>query len=193
MTGGVVSVSSDAKLGANPGAVTATSVTLNGGALKATATFTLSTTRGITLGSSHGTIEVVTGATVTYDGVIAGASANLTKTGAGTLTLGGTNTYSGSTTIGASGGVLRLAGSGSLGSGTYSGAIAIGASGELQIGSTGAQVLSGNITGSGGLSKDTGVDSLTLSGTNSYSGSTTISTGTVIVGSNSALGASSAG
>ncbi|NBT25489.1 MAG: hypothetical protein EBT09_02790, partial [Actinobacteria bacterium] len=106
VTGGVVSVSSDAKLGANPGAVTATSVTLNGGTLKATATFTLSTTRGITLGSSHGTIEVVTGATVTYDGVIAGASANLTKTGAGTLTLGGTNTYSGSTTIGASGGVL---------------------------------------------------------------------------------------
>ena len=56
--------------------------------------------RGITLGASHGTIDVATSQTLTYGGIIAG-SGNLTKSGAGTLTLSGVSTYTGSTVVSA--------------------------------------------------------------------------------------------
>jgi len=110
ITGGKVSVSSSANLGATPGSADADNITLNGGTLKSTAEFTLGTNKGITLGSSGGTIETATSASdiLTYGGVITG-SGNLTKTGNGILLLSGDNTYTGTTTI--SSGILRLSGS----------------------------------------------------------------------------------
>jgi len=52
--------------------------------------------------------------------------------------------------------------------------------GIVEYSSTAAQTLSGNISGSGALTKDTGTSSvLTLSGNNNYSGVTTISAGTL--------------
>ena len=69
--------------------------------LAASGSFTLNTNRGVTLGASHGTVDVATGATLTYGGVIAGASKNFTKTGSGTLLISGVNTYTGTTTISA--------------------------------------------------------------------------------------------
>src|SRR5204862_67084 len=50
------------------------------------------------------TISTDTGTTLTYNGIIAGTDA-FTKTGLGTLLLGGANTYGGTTTV--SSGVLK--------------------------------------------------------------------------------------
>ena len=61
-------------------------------------------------------VNITNGETSSVAGVING-SGPLTKSGAGMLSLAGTNTYTGNTIINA--GTLRLSGSGSIGSGTY--------------------------------------------------------------------------
>ena len=98
ISAGTLSISADANLGTAPGAATAGHLTLNGGTLNTTSTFTLNANRGIDLGASHGTINTDASTTLTYDGIIDG-SGNLTKSGTGTLTLSGTNTYTGDTFI----------------------------------------------------------------------------------------------
>jgi autotransporter-associated beta strand protein len=66
----------------------------------------------ITLASS-GNFNIDTGSTLTISSVISGSGQSITKTGGGTATLSGANTYSGGTTLSA--GVLQL-GSSSTGS-----------------------------------------------------------------------------
>ncbi|MGL5017664.1 MAG: autotransporter-associated beta strand repeat-containing protein, partial [Luteolibacter sp.] len=63
------------------------------------------------------TLKPETGATFTYSGGIANGAAGmtLTKTGAGTQSLSGPNTYSGSTTLSANSGTLEIGGAGNLG------------------------------------------------------------------------------
>ena len=127
VSGGTLSVSSDGNLGTAPGSATPNSLTLDGGALSASAGFTLNANRGIALGptgtnslganaAGDGTIDVVGGQTLVYGGIMANNtttnSGGLVKTGAGTLTLSGANTYTGNTIIG--GGTLALSGSGSF-------------------------------------------------------------------------------
>ena len=76
-------------------------LTLNGGVLSYTGTApNVSTSRGFTLGSAGGTIDVQNAAaSLTFTGAVTGGQAGLTKTGSGTLTLAGTNTYTGLTTV----------------------------------------------------------------------------------------------
>ncbi|NCW37290.1 MAG: autotransporter domain-containing protein, partial [Proteobacteria bacterium] len=146
-------------------------LTLQGGTLLTTSSFTLNTNRGIALGASHGSINVAAGTTLTYDGVIAGGN-NLTKLGTGTLDLGGANTYSGTTTISA--GELNVTGTLSdstavtvAGSATYdsdttdtigsiegAGNIEIADSTTLTVGGDDSSTtFSGVISGSGNLTK----------------------------------------
>ncbi len=112
IVGGTLNISSDANLGAVPGAATPSSVLINGGTLNATADTTLSANRGIALGPTsrygNGTIGVNSGATFFVPGIVAnadltgnGPGASLTKTGAGTLVLSGANTYANGTFINA--------------------------------------------------------------------------------------------
>ncbi len=100
LNGGTLSISTDSNLGTAPGVATPGKLAFNGGTLKNTASFTLDANRGIALNASGGIIEVDTGATVTYGGIMAGAGA-FTKTGNGTLILGGINTYTGNMAINA--------------------------------------------------------------------------------------------
>jgi len=116
---GTLSIKSDQALGSAPTTATAGNIVLNGGALSASATMTLSANRGIALGkaagSGTGNIDVATSVTLTYGGIVAdnGTGADsLEKTGAGTLTFTGANTYSGNTTIGT--GTLALGAGGSV-------------------------------------------------------------------------------
>ncbi|WP_295373141.1 autotransporter-associated beta strand repeat-containing protein [uncultured Pseudacidovorax sp.] len=112
-------------------------------------------------------------------------SVTLSKTGAGTLTLTGANTFTGP--IGLSAGVLRIGGAGTLGAGAvYNGSISN--DGTLQYSSSADQILSGNLLGAGALVKDTGSGTLTLSGVGkTYTGTTTVTAGTLAVGVNNAL------
>jgi autotransporter-associated beta strand protein len=105
---GTISVAADTNLGAAPGSAVADQLTLSGGTLQTTATFTLNTNRGITLSTGGGTINTDASTTLTYGGVITGSTA-FTKSGAGILALSGTNTYTGATTVSA--GTLQLAAS----------------------------------------------------------------------------------
>jgi fibronectin-binding autotransporter adhesin len=125
----------------------------------------------------------------TLSGPIAGAVA-LTKVGNNTITL--TNDSNASTTTTISGGTLQI------GNGSTTGVLGSGAvtnNGTLIFNRSNDLTVSNVISGTGSLQK-LGSGVLTLSGTNSYTGSTTISAGTLSVatladgGSNSNIGAS---
>lgn len=147
----------------------------------------------------------------TYSGVMSGSGA-LFKTGAGTLTLTGANSYAGGTVV--TGGAVAIAqdaalgGAGggiSLGDAVSSGGISFTNAAQLTslrsvtLGSaggvfntTGATVtLSGGISGSGGLTK-IGAGVLELAHSNSYTGPTVVSEGTLRSSASNGLGNGSA-
>ena len=104
----------------------------------------------------------------TYSGALSG-SGSLTKGGSGALVLTGSNTYSGQTTI--SSGTLQL------GSGGTTGSIAstsITDNGVLEFDRSDSSItFSQAVSGTGGLVQ-AGIGTLILTGSNTYSGSTTI-------------------
>jgi outer membrane autotransporter protein len=133
---------------------------------------------------------------------------SLLKRGIGTLTLSGANTYDGETLINAGNlvleggaalndsGIVKLAASGAtftvedsetIGSLQGGGTTAIHAGQTLTIAETGNATYSGAITGSGALKK-TGSGTLMVSGSNSYTGETTLSGGTLQLLHANALG-----
>jgi autotransporter-associated beta strand protein len=167
-------------------------------AFRADTAFSLADTSGVTLdlngkdftlselnggGSSGGTVNIE-GSTLTlnavrsssFGGALVGAG-SLTKTGGETFSLTGANTYTGGTTV--SSGTLR---GNALG---LQGNILNNAS--VIFDQTGSGLYAGNLSGTGSLEKR-GAGLLTLSGTNSFSGGTTLTEGTLAVGSNGALG-----
>jgi autotransporter-associated beta strand protein len=124
ISGGKLSIAGEASLGGNPSSATADQLTLNGGTLLTTASFSIDdANRGITLGASGGTIEVDTGTTLTVAATNTISGGALTKTGSGQLTLAGTHSHTGLTTVTA--GVLRVSNSGALG-GTAAGTVVNG-------------------------------------------------------------------
>ena len=127
-----------------------------------------------------GTISITNSGVGSITGIISdGASAAaLTKSGAGTLTLEGVNTFTGNITI--TDGDLSIDGTGQLGSGTYAGAISVGTGDDLIYTSTAAQTLSGVISGLGGVVKEEN-SVLTLSGDNTFTGLLDINDGEVII------------
>ncbi len=201
---GTISIDDDSRLGTAPGSATAGHLTLNGGTLLSTADFTLNANRGVALGSSHGTFNVNSGTVLTVAGVIAGSN-NLIKSGAGTLLLSGTNTYTGLTNIDAgkvqvtgtlssstmvdNEGVFDVDSTNTVGIVFGSGNVELASGITLTTGGTNNnKTISGVISGAGNLVK-TGSGTLTLSGTNTYTGTTTISSGTLNIFADSGLGA----
>lgn len=120
--------------------------------------------------------------TVTFATGITAAGATLTKSGLGTLILTGANTYSGTTTVSA--GTLQI------GNGTTTGTLGSGNvvnNAVLAFNRSDTLTVSNNISGTGSLAQN-GTGSLVLSGANSYTGNTVISSGIVSVSSNGNLG-----
>ena len=118
----------------------------------------------------------------TFSGVISGATGSLTKAGTGRLTLTGTNTYTGTTTI--SGGTLQVGNggtTGSLGTGNIvnNAALVFDRSDDITLGNA--------ISGSGTLTQ-AGAGRLTLTGTHTHTGGTTIAAGVLRVAATGALG-----
>ena len=204
-------------------------VQLNGNYAAYTSTINVGAPNGLAFGLTTGTIGGLTGTSgfvlataggagvnlsvgynnfnSTYSGAISGTSSAsaLTKIGAGTLTLAGSNSYAGPTTI--TGGVLQLgnanavqnstltlsvdnslafsSGIGTFNAGALSGSANLVLSDTasspvtLAVGGNNANTTySGVLSGSGNLTK-TGSGTLNLSSTPTYTGSTTIAGGTL--------------
>ncbi len=130
------------------------------------------------IGSSSGNI--------TLSNTLSGAY-GLTKVGTDVLTL--TGSTNGTTTTTISAGTLQV------GSGSTTGALGSGAvtnSGALKINRSNAYTLSNAISGTGALIQ-AGTGTLTLSGSNSYSGATTVSAGTLQISAANNLGSGVSG
>ena len=123
------------------------------------------------------------GGTLIYNKAIGGASSLSVGGGVpGAVILGGTNTYSGGTTINS--GTLQIGNGGATGS--IVGSIVNNATLAFNR-SDSALVISGAITGSGAL-VNAGSGLVTLSGNNSYSGGTTVNSGTLQIGEGGSIG-----
>ncbi len=112
----------------------------------------------------------------TFSGVVkdGGKTSGLIKTGSGTLTLTGTNTYSGATVITA--GTLQIGDGGNTGS--IVGDVVDNTA--LVINRSGTVTLPGAVSGTGNLN-ETGQGTLILTGTSTYTGVTAVSAGTLQV------------
>jgi autotransporter-associated beta strand protein len=120
------------------------SVTLAGGGLLANITGLI--TGGTLMGSASGELAVTTVADLNISSTIAdnGGATGLIKSGAGTLTLTGVNTFGGGTTVNQ--GMLQFSGAGTLGS--TGGTLTVNTGGTLNLNGTSQGV--GNFTGTGG-------------------------------------------
>ena len=181
--------------GTNPGNI-ATAGSGNAGTISAD--LAIASQFGNNPGARTQTFNVVSGTSLTVSGAIVndrsgtGNVGALTKTGAGTLTLFGVNTYTGGTTISA--GTLQIGAGGTTGSLSTSssitdnGTLAFNRSDTVTQGTHFASV----ITGTGGVTQ-AGSGTVVLSGANTYSGSTVISTGTLLANNSSGSATGSGG
>ncbi|WP_304441715.1 S-layer family protein [Limnohabitans sp. G3-2] len=206
----------------------ANTLTLNGEGISSGGALTNSNSAGgrfqglIVLGSDTSIGSSTGNMSLTND--ISG-SYGLTKVGAANITLGGTNTYSGTTTV--SGGILAISlaqglgttaagtsvatgarlllpgglnvgaeaitlngGSLELQSGTtsLSGQVTLGANSSIRVDSGAQLTLSGLVSGTDRVLTKTSTGTLVLTGTNTYSGGTLVSAGTLQLGAGGATG-----
>lgn len=152
-----------------------------------------------------------TGGTLTISNVISGGTAGVSKEGAGTVVLSGANTYGDGTFVNAgtlivtggvaipdasgvfiadvAGATLRLQSSETIGSlsggGAAGGVVDLGAN-TLTVGDATTTFFGGTITNTGSLVKQ-GTGALVLTNDNTYTGSTTVREGVLLLGSANAL------
>lgn len=145
--------------------------------------FTCNLATPITLGANT-TFSGSGTATVRISGAIDGAGA-LLKTSSGTLTLTGSNTYTGDTLI--SSGILQIGADGATGS-LGTGGVTTNAT--LRFDRTGTLVVPNNIGGTGSLYIDCPISAgtIVLSGSNSFSGGVVVYSGALRITNSYALG-----
>ena len=159
----------------------------------------------VLLGNAQLTVGANDSSTL-FSGIISGTG-KLVKSGSGTLTLAGNNSYSGGTEIVT--GTLSVSADANLGatSGglTFNGGtlattasfdtsrtVSLLQAGMLDVAVSTTLGLTGTVSGAGALIK-TGAGSLTLSGNNGYSGGTELRSGSLSVSADANLGATSGG
>jgi filamentous hemagglutinin family protein len=193
----------------NPGGITARALTTTAGTISLQSTTASTVSGNVSLGS--GLLSLNNAGAMTISGVVSGTG-GLTKTGAGTLTLSGNNTYTGATTINAGtltlGAANRIANASAVtvnvgatfnlnnfaetvGSLSGAGIVTLGSATLTTGGNNTSTTFSGVMSGTGGLSK-AGTGTFTLSGANTYTGATTINAGTLRLSGGSAIANTSA-
>ena len=174
ITQGTVALAADNALGAATGALT-----FNGGTLQLTRNLDLAATRAVSVNAPGGTFDTQAFTSTVAQGIT--GTGQLTKAGTGSLTLTGTNTYTGGTTIAA--GTLRL------GNGVTSGSITgdVMDNGALLFDRSDVAGYAGTISGSGAVNQ-AGVGTTVLTGASTYTGGTSISAGTLQLGSSGTSG-----
>ena len=161
-----------------------------GGALQYTG-LSASTDRSFTINAGKtATFDIASGSTtLTISGASAASSGSLTKTGPGTLALAGTHAYTGATAI--TGGTLAIGNGGSGGTISTTSGVALSNNATIAFNQSSNQsssaAFSPVISGTGSLVKN-GTGALTVSGDNTFVGSTTVSGGTLVMGHANALG-----
>jgi len=184
ISAGTLQIASDANLGGSAGAIT-----LDGGALAITASSTIA--RAMVVNAGNGSVDVDTGDIVTLTGVVSGAG-DLELTGSGTVILTGTNTNTGNTLVKA--GTLQVSSDQNLGASSAGvtldgGALAITASstiaramvvnagnGSVDVDTGDIVTLTGVVSGAGDLEL-TGSGTVILTGTNTHTGATNLTSG----------------
>lgn len=164
---------------------------LNGGTIQASGTGNkiIATTMLINTSQLTSALDVALNSDLTVDTLLVGEG--MRKTGTGRLILTNpSNQIRWATTIAA--GELLISGAGRISNETNGGLANnysqnISNNGSLVYNSTSDQLLSGLISGSGTLTKSS-TSTLRLSGANTYSGSTNITNGTLVISNASALG-----
>ncbi|MFC4525098.1 autotransporter-associated beta strand repeat-containing protein [Dyella halodurans] len=196
VNGGTLAVSSDSALGASGG-----TLGIDGGVFEFDAGFDIA--RPVVLGSGGATVTTA-GQNASISGAISGTG-SFFKTGMGTLSLSGANTFAGATTVDM--GTLALLTPTSLASSsgvtvnratldvsnTGGNVIlqSLGGSGSVVLGANSLTLInahdtfSGNISGAGGLTLNGGTEILT--GQNTYTGATVVNAGELVVTSSATL------
>ena len=147
--------------------------------------------------------------TTVYSGVMSGnGAASLIKTGTGTMTLSGANTFTGTAVVNngilslqggaaiadvvavtvTNPGVLNLVNSETIGSLAGNGNTTLNAQTLTTGGNNGTTTHSGVISGAGGALVKNGTGTFTVAGTNTYTGGTTLNAGTLAAANGSAFG-----
>lgn len=172
---GVLSISASNHLG--DGSVTNTIRIANGATLQSTgASVDLGANRLIALAGAAAIIDVTSTNILTVSGVISGDDCTpLTKSGTGTLVFTNTNTYAALTTI--SGGTLQVgAGAGGGSTGTLGSGDLVN-QGTLVLNRSNTLTVANNVSGTGGNLTMNGAGTAILTGTNNYTGLTTVNAG----------------
>ena len=155
-------------------------VTLNSNAFNfggSSHTYQITGGTGIKIASGPGTININnynTGAVTLATPILDNGGTAVDILGPGTTILTGANTFSGLVRI--ADGTLQIAGSGSI-NGGVGGSLTLAGFSTFQFSSSTGATLSAAIAGSGGITKDTSTSDLNLTGTNTYTGPTTVSAG----------------
>lgn len=202
LASGTVNINSDAAIGS-----LGTAISVTGSSTLQLANTIGSMARAISISSGQVLTIDTNGHNLSNSGAISGTTGSIVKIGSGTLTLSGTSSYGSGTTLaegtlninsdsalGVAGGAIRVTGSSTLQLAATIGSMArpilISAGQTLTIDTNGHNLSnSGNITGTTGALLKINPGTLTLTGTNSYGGGTTLQEGTINISSNSAIGA----
>ncbi len=171
---GVLSVPNALALGPAPSSPTPDHLVLDGGTLQVTGSGLLAfnVNRGVTLGSSGGTVDIVTGRQIENQSIVEGTG-SLTKIGGGEWLLSNANTYTGATTVAQ--GILNVTGSVVSPRFTVNSGATLTTASTLQA-SIGTTTVNGTVSGNG---------SLEIGGTAILAGTGTIGVATMIFGTHS--------
>ncbi|MCW2477666.1 autotransporter-associated beta strand repeat-containing protein [Candidatus Symbiopectobacterium sp. NZEC135] len=167
INGGTLRITSDSNLGQSGGGLS-----FNGGTLATDAM--MSTSRATQLNTLGGTIDIALTSPLTSSGIISGTG-TLTKIGTGLLSLTGENTYTGNTVL--TQGTLQI------GDGSSTGSIISNVTNNatLAFNRNNLLVYDGVISGTGVVNQ-VGTGSTVLTANSTYTGLTTISSGTLQLG-----------